>query len=323
MTLQAHSHGDPDHQDHAGHGHAHAIPGPAPLRAGEAQRLWLTLALALLATALEAVGGTLANSLALLSDAGHMLTDAGAVALSLFALKVSQRPADARRTYGWYRLEILAALVNGALLLAISFGIGWEAVQRLRAPQHVALTTVLFVAGIGILLNLTGMWLTHVKGPHGSMNLRSTFLHLAGDLLNSVGVMASALLIRVTGWLAWDPIISFFIAFTIVVSALRLCREAVDVLLENFPRHLDPCEVGEALRELKGVAAVHDLHVWTITSGLISLSAHLVVTCQGPDCRSHDEILDDLKGVLKSRFAIEHSTIQFEGQTFKHNELVH
>lgn len=293
------------------------------MRTGESRRLWFTLGLSLLGMTVEAGGGYVSNSLALLSDAGHMLTDAGAVALSLFALKVSQRPTDARRTYGWYRLEILAALVNGALLIALSFGIAWEAVQRLRTPEHVSLGTVLVVACIGIVLNLAGMWLTHVEGPHGSMNLRSTYLHLAGDLLNSVGVVASALLIRATGWLSWDPIVSFLIAGTIVWSAVRLCREAVDVLLENFPAHLDPREVGEALREVKGVAGVHDLHVWTITSGLVSLSAHLVVSCQGPDCRSHDQILGDLKGLLKARFAIEHSTIQFEGQGFKHDELVH
>src|SRR5216683_1793188 len=279
---------NPDHPAVAHHHHGTIAPGP--LREGEAKRLTITLFLALLATAIEGVGGWVSHSLALLSDAGHMLADAAAIALSLFALRIGGRPADARRTYGYYRLEILAALLNGALLIAIA-------------------------------VDASGMWLTHARDS--SMNLRSTFLHLAGDLLNSVGVLASAAIIAWTGRLEADPIISFLIAATIVWSAVRLCRDAVDVLLEGVPAHLDFSEVNQALGAVPGVAAVHDLHVWTITSGLIALSCHIVVSCEGPDCRSHDEILTDARQVLREKFRIEHTTIQFESESYQHDDVVH
>jgi cobalt-zinc-cadmium efflux system protein len=180
---------------------------------------------------------------------------------------------------------------------------------------------VVLLASVGIVLNAVGLWITHAR--HASMNLRSTFLHLAGDLLNSIGVLLSAAIIAATGRTEADPIISFLIAATIVWSAVRLCREAVDVLLEGFPAHLDFSEVNQALGKVAGVAAVHDLHVWTITSGLVALSCHIVVDCEGPRCRSHDEILTEAKQVLREKFDIEHTTIQFESQDFRHDEIVH
>jgi len=310
---------NPDHRAVAHHHHGTITAGP--LREGEATRLSVTLALALLATVVEGVGGWLAHSLALLSDAGHMLADAGAIALSLIALRIGGRPADARRTYGYYRLEILAALLNGAVLIAIAVGIVVEAWQRLFHPHPVHVRAVVLLALVGIALNAAGMWLTHARDS--SMNLRSTFLHLAGDLLNSVGVLASAAIIAWTGRLEADPIISFVIAGTIVWSAVRLCREAVDVLLEGMPAHLDFSEVNQALGAVPGVAAVHDLHVWTITSGLVALSCHIVVNCEGPDCRSHDEILTDARQVLRDKFRIEHTTIQFESESYQHDDVVH
>ena len=291
------------------------------MREGEARRLFLAFVLALVAMLAEGIGGWVAHSLALLSDAGHMLADAAAIALSLFAVRIGARPADARRTYGYYRLEILAALLNGAVLIAIAVGIAIEAWQRLMHPRPVNVRVVVLLALFGIALNAAGMWLTHARDS--SMNLRSTFLHLFGDLLNSVGVLASALIIAWTGRPEADPLISFLIAGTIVWSAVRLCREAVDILLEGFPAHLDFSEVNEALGEVPGVAAVHDLHVWTITSGLVALSCHIVVTCEGPDCRSHDEILTEAKQVLRDRFRIEHTTIQFESESYHHDDVVH
>src|SRR5438045_438636 len=206
--------------------HDHAHGGHGLRRGGEQGRLLFALGVAVVAMVAEAVGGWWANSLALLSDAGHMMADAGAILLSLFALRVGARPADARRTYGYYRLEILAALVNGAVLLAIAAGIAVEGWHRLMNPEPVQVKTVVLLACAGIALNAAGMWITHA-GKHGSMNMRSTFLHLAGDLLNSVGVLASAALIAWTGKLAIDPLVSFLIAATIVWSAIRLCREAV------------------------------------------------------------------------------------------------
>ncbi|HZX95660.1 MAG TPA: cation diffusion facilitator family transporter [Myxococcales bacterium] len=304
-----------------GHGHDHAHP-HGPERSGEQRRLAFALAVAALAMVAEAVGGWMSNSLALLSDAGHMMADVGAIGLSLFALRIGARPADSRRTYGYYRLEILAALVNGALLFAIAAGIAVEGWRRLSHPEPVHVPTMVGLACLGIVLNAAGMWMTH-SGEHGSMNLRSTFLHLLGDLLNSVGVLISAGLIAWTGKLAADPIVSFLIAGTIVWSAVRLCREAVHVLLEGAPGHIAVAEVSRALAEVPGVSAVHDLHVWTITSGLVALSCHIVVTCDGPDCRSHDEILTEAKAILRQKFAIEHTTIQFESEQYRHEEVVH
>jgi cobalt-zinc-cadmium efflux system protein len=307
----------------SGRQHAHGLSGPT--RGGEQNRLLLAFGVALVAMVAEALGGWFSNSLALLSDAGHMLADAGAIALSLFALRIGARPADAKRTYGYYRLEILAALINGALLLAIAAGIAVEGYQRLLHPEPVQVRTVVLLACLGIALNAAGMWITHAGG-NASMNLRSTFLHLAGDLANSVGVLLSAALIYFTGWLAADPVISFLIAFTIVWSAIRLCREAVDVLLEGAPGHIPVRDVSGALERVAGVNAVHDLHVWTITSGLVALSCHIVVTCEGPDCRTHDQILTDAKAVLRDRFHIEHTTIQFESPSYRHDghqEVVH
>jgi len=302
-------------------GNEHLRP-QVPRRAGEQRRLALALLVALVAMLAEGVGGWVSNSLALLSDAGHMLADAAAIGLSLLALRMAGRPADHKRTYGYRRLEILAALVNGAVLFAIAAGIAIEGYHRLMHPEPVQVRTVVLLACLGIALNAAGMWITHA-GAEGSMNLRSTFLHLAGDLLNSVGVLASAVLIAWTGQLAVDPIVSFLIAATIVWSAIRLCREALHVLLEGAPGHIPVGEVSAAIAKVGGVAAVHDLHVWTITSGLIALSCHIVVTCEGPDCRSHDEILTEAKAVLRDRFAIEHTTIQFESEDYHHEEVVH
>jgi len=306
--------------DHDSHVHSRTLE-----RGGEQRRLLLALCLALVAMVAEAAGGWFANSLALLSDAAHMIADAGAIGLSLFALRIGTRPADTRRTYGYYRLEILAALVNGALLLAIAAGIAVEGYHRLMHPQPVHVGVVVGLACFGIVLNAAGMWITHA-GEGASINLRSTFLHLAGDLINSVGVLLSAAIIHFTGQLAADPIISFLIAGTIVWSAIRPCREAVDVLLEGAPGHIPVRDVSGALEAVQGVTAVHDLHVWTITSGLIALSCHIVVTCEGPNCRTHDQILTDAKAVLRDKFAIEHTTIQFESPSYRHDgheEVVH
>ena len=296
------------HGHHHGHEREHS---GRPWRVGEHRRLVAALLVALVAMVAEAIGGWLANSLALLSDAGHMLADAAAIGLSLFALRMGARPADARRTYGYYRLEILAALINGAFLFAIAAGIAIEGYHRLINPEPVHVRTVVLLASFGIVLNAIGMWITHAGGQ-GSMNLRSTFLHLGGDLLNSIGVLASAALIAWTGELAADPIVSFLIAGTIVWSAIRLCREALDVLLEGAPAHIPVGDVSSALAQVPGVSAVHDLHVWTITSGVVAMSGH-VRLAEGAD---PDAALTALNTVLHGRFDIEHTTIQLESPAY-------
>ncbi len=307
------------HDPHDGQERTHPH---VPARAGEQRRLVVTLSITVVAMLAEAVGGWFANSLALLSDAGHLVADVGAIGLSLFALRIAAKPADQKRTYGYHRLEILAALVNGALLFAIAAGIAIEGFRRLRNPEPVQVGTVALLACLGIVLNAVGMWITR-GGAQASINMRSTFLHLAGDLLNSVGVLVSAAVIASTGMLMVDPIVSFLIAATIVWSAIRLSREALHVLLEGAPGHIPIGDVSAAIAGVPGVSAVHDLHIWTITSGLVALSCHIVVSCEGPGCRSHDEILTDAKAVLRERFAIEHTTIQFESEEYRHEEVVH
>ena len=307
------------HDPHDGQERTHPH---VPARAGEQRRLVVTLSITVVAMLAEAVGGWFANSLALLSDAGHLVADVGAIGLSLFALRIAAKPADQKRTYGYHRLEILAALVNGALLFAIAAGIAIEGFRRLRNPEPVQVGTVALLACLGIVLNAVGMWITR-GGAQASINMRSTFLHLAGDLLNSVGVLVSAAVIAWTGMLMVDPIVSFLIAATIVWSAIRLSREALHVLLEGAPGHIPIGDVSAAIAGVPGVSAVHDLHIWTITSGLVALSCHIVVSCEGPGCRSHDEILTDAKAVLRERFAIEHTTIQFESEEYRHEEVVH
>jgi len=266
----------------------------------------------------EAVGGFVSNSLALLSDAGHMLTDISALGLSLLALWFSSKPANVRKTYGYYRLEILSALANGVILLALTVLIVVEALRRLHTPEHVKVAPLILVASIGLLANLASLFfLRHT----GSINVRSAFLHVLGDALSSVGVILGGLVIWKTGWLYIDPILSIGISLVIVVGAFRLVRDAVDVLLEATPEHVDLDAVRDLMGRAQGVVAVHDLHVWTLSSGIYALSAHLVV-CDPSTC-NNDAILSAVKHELFDRFGIDHTTIQIESQTYAHLGEVH
>jgi cobalt-zinc-cadmium efflux system protein len=266
----------------------------------------------------EAVGGYLTNSLALMSDAGHMLTDVSALALSLLALWFSGKPANLKKTYGYYRMEILSALLNGVLLLGITAVILVEAWERFRSPAPVQLGPMAVVALVGLVANLAALGFLH--RTH-SMNVRGAFLHVLGDALSSVGVLLGAGIMALTGWYVVDPVISLLISVVIVVGAIRLVRDAVDVLLEAVPAHVDLEAVKELLLKVRGVSAVHDLHVWTISSGLYALSAHLVVT-NAMAC-NNDEILSAVKHDLYDRFGIDHTTIQIESETYAHMGEVH
>nr|WP_233261256.1 cation diffusion facilitator family transporter [Vitiosangium sp. GDMCC 1.1324] len=266
----------------------------------------------------EAVGGYITNSLALMSDAGHMLTDISALGLSLLALWFSGKPADLKKTYGYYRMEILSALLNGVLLLGITVIIVVEAWERFRAPTEVRLGPMAIVATVGLLANLGALAFLH--RTH-SMNVRGAFLHVLGDALSSVGVLVGAGVMYLTGWYAIDPLISLLISVVIVVGAVRLVRDAVDVLLEAVPAHVDMAAVKELLVKVQGVRDVHDLHVWTIASGMYALSAHLVVG--DPMVCNNDEILSAVKHELFDRFGIDHTTIQIESETYAHLGEVH
>lgn len=328
MTTSPHTHGESEH-DHAhedscaGHGHGHGHKGPHRGSVGEerrkdARRLFFALGLTGTIAVAEVVGGFLTNSLALMSDAGHMLTDISALALSLLALWFAGKPADQKKTYGYYRMEILSALLNGVLLLAITAFILWEAWQRLRAPAEVKLGPMAVVAAIGLLANLGALGFLH--STH-SMNVRGAFLHVLGDALSSVGVLLGAGLMALTGWFIVDPLISLLISVVIVYGAVRLVRDAVDVLLEAVPSHVDVSTVKELLLKVQGVREVHDLHVWTISSGMYALSAHLVV--HDPRVSNNDTILSAVKHELNDRFGINHTTIQIESESYAHLGEVH
>jgi len=271
------------------------------------------LAIALVITTtfliIEIVGGLLTNSLALLADAGHMATDVAALGLSLFAVWLARRPATPTRSFGYYRAEVLAALVNAATLVAISFYIFWEAYQRLGEPPEVDSGPMLAVAVAGLAANLASAWVLMRGGGHeANLNTRGAFLHVVGDALGSVGAIVAALVMLATGWYLADPILSAGIGVLILWSSWRLLRESVDVLLEAAPQGMDATEVRTAMAGVEGVAGVHDLHVWTVTSGLVALSAHVEVRDQG----GWDPTLDALTGLLAERFGIAHVTLQPE-----------
>jgi cobalt-zinc-cadmium efflux system protein len=278
------------------------------------------LALTVGIAVLEAVGGWLTHSLALLSDAGHMLTDVSALALALLALWFAGRPADLRRSYGYVRLEILSALVNGVLLLGITLLIVFEAFSRLRDlhPPQVHLLPMAVVAGIGLCANLGALAFLHRSH---TLNARAAFLHVVGDTLSSVGVLIGAGVMALTGWRWVDPGLSLVISIVIVVGSWRLLRDAVDVLLEAVPAHVDLEAVRVLLERAQGVVAVHDLHVWTLSSGLYALSAHLVVL--DPMVCNNDQILSAVKHELLGRYGIDHTTIQIESETYAHAGEVH
>jgi len=298
---------------HHGHSHSHGA-------ARNTRRLKLTLALAAVYLVAEVVGGILANSLALLADAGHMLSDVGALALSLFAIWMAQKPATPRRTFGYHRTEILAALANAATLIAIALFIFVEAWHRFRAPEPVAGLTVMIIAVGGLAVNVAGLVILH-GGRDESLNIRGAWLHLLTDALGSVGAILGGLLIWAFGWAWADPAVSVAIAVLVLYSSWHLLTESVGVLLEGTPAHIDLGAVRGAMLGVDGVEDVHDLHVWTITSGLDSLSAHAVVG-ERMERRHSGEILADLHCVLHDRFGLHHVTIQIEPRDFEEHRCV-
>lgn len=287
--------------------HDHPVAGHVHGRDSHAQgRLAATLILLLLYMAVEVVGGFWTGSLALLSDAGHMMSDAAALGLSMFALWVAHRPPTPRRSFGYYRAEILAALVNAAALFAVAALVLVEAVERLQAPPDVRGGPLLIIATGGLVINLAGLALLHGVQTH-SLNVRGAFLHVASDTLGSLGAMASGLAILGPGWTWADPVASIVIAVLIVLSGWRLLKEALAVLMEAAPAHLDPDRLRSAVLEIPGVCGVHDLHVWTIGSGLESLSCHVVAD----PARPYGDLLRDIQTVVAT-FDIIHVTIQVE-----------
>jgi len=288
------------------HPHAHAQ------RAHDQSRLAAVLVLSALYLVAEVLGGLFTGSLALLADAGHMLADVGALALALFAVWLADRPASAARTFGWRRFEILAALANGLVLALVAVGVAIEAIERVQAPRPVLGLPAFAIASGGLAVNLLGMALLR-HGRERSLNLRGAWLHLMGDALGSVAAMAAGLAIWAFDWRVADPLASLAISGLVLRSAWALLRETVDVLLEAAPGHLDVDELRGTLVAEPGVVSVHDLHVWTITSGMVSLSCHVHSASGGDD----HALLARLQGLLRQRFAIHHATIQIEPEGFE------
>jgi cobalt-zinc-cadmium efflux system protein len=305
-----HDHHGHSHRGHSHHGHSHGgrvgdasreIDHATPVR-----RLRGALAVTAVFLIVEVIGGWLANSLALLADAGHMLTDVAALALSLFVAWFSRQPASPQKTYGDLRWEVLAAFLNGATLLLISAWIVWEAVLRLRAPEPIGSGLMFVVAVAGLVVNIIAARMLHASGE-SSLNVRAAYLHVLSDLLGSVGTVAAAVIVRWTGWLAADPIASLIMALLILRGAWRVVRDSVDVLLESTPSHISLGSVRTQLEAIPGVESVHDLHVWTVTSGLVAMSAHAIVR----ESDRHQHVLEHVHDAMRL-FGIDHVTVQLE-----------
>lgn len=271
------------------------------------KKLALVLGLTAGYMAAEVIGGVLTRSLALLADAGHMLTDAGALGLALLAIWFAERPATPNKTYGYYRVEILAALLNAVVLLLISFYILYEAWQRFKRPPEVSSGPMLVIAVIGLGVNIVGIRILS-EGSGQSLNVKGAYLEVLSDMLGSLGVIAASVIMYTTGWYLADPIVSAGLGVFIVPRTWSLLRQAVHILMEGTPATIDLKLVEETIKQVEGVIAIHDLHVWTITSGVDAMSAHVTVK----DTVKGDDILADLQGALKSQFGIDHVTIQLE-----------
>ena len=271
--------------------------------------LFIPLLLTALMTLVEFAGGILSGSLSLIGDAGHMLTDTLALGLSYFALRLSKRPADAKRTYGFHRTEILVSLLNGLTLIVISGYIFYEAYRRFFAPPQIKAPLMLSVAIIGLVVNIIGMSILR-KSSQGNLNIRAAFLHVLGDALSSIGVIVAGIIIFFTKFYLVDPIVAILIGGIILRGAVALVTESSNILLEAVPRHLSMDDIVEELKKIPGVKELHDFHLWTITSGIYALSGHLVIEDQMVS--KSDQILKDANAVLQEKFGITHTTLQME-----------
>ena len=291
---------------HHGHGRAHAHD-HAPDRSADARALWWVLGLTAGFTVAEVVGGLVAGSLALLADAAHMVSDVVSLGLALGAIWLARRPASPRMSFGYRRAEILAALANGVGLVAVAIWIWVEAASRLSSPTDIEAGTTLAIGLAGLAVNAAGAWILW-RSQGGSLNVRAAFLHVVGDLLGSLGVVVAALLVMTMGWERADPVIAILIGCLVLLSSWRVLHESVSVLLEGAPAGIDADAVGRRMAAMDGVTEVHDLHIWTITSGFPALSAHVMVG-QGEDCHARRR---ELAAMLDEEFGIGHSTLQVE-----------
>jgi cobalt-zinc-cadmium efflux system protein len=284
-----------------GHGHSHTPAGK------NKKRLAIVLILTTAYLIAEVIGGLLTHSLALLADAGHMLTDVAGLGMALLAIQFAERPATPQRTYGFYRVEILAALINAVVLIGISFYILWEAYQRFRNPPEIQSLPMLAVAAVGLLVNFAGIYLLRAASEE-SLNMKGAYFEVVSDMLTSIGVIVAAVIMLTTGWYYADPLISAGIGLFIFPRTWLLLRDVVGVLLEGTPADVNLTALREAIRAIAGVADVHDLHVWSLTSGVNAMSVHAVLT----DHDLHDEVLAAVQRCVTTDFKISHVTVQVE-----------
>ncbi len=289
------------HDHHHGHDHNH--------HNANKKALLISFVLIFTFMIVEFIGGLLTNSLALISDAGHMLSDAAALGLSLIAFKIGEKAANSNKTYGYKRFEILAAFINGITLLGISVYIFWEAYHRFLAPPNVD-AAMIVIAIIGLIVNIIVAWILMKGDTSENLNMRSAFLHVLGDMLGSVGAIVAGLLIVFFEWNMADPIASVLVAVLIIISGWRVTKDSIHILMEGKPHHINIQHVEKELLNLEGVTSIHDLHIWTITSDFPALSCHLTVK-RNVD---RDHLLQKASQLLREHFHLKHSTIQIEGE---------
>ncbi|KKI91229.1 zinc transporter ZitB [Bacillus sp. SA1-12] len=294
----SHEHGHHDHHHHSSN-----------------NRVALKWSFFIIATymVIEVIGGILTNSLALLSDAGHMLSDAAALGLSYLALTFGEKGASLSKTFGYKRFEILAAFINGITLVVISLYIFWEAYQRILNPPDVVSVGMLTISIIGLVVNIIAAFILMKGDKDENLNVRSAFLHVLGDMLGSFGAIVAALLIMFFGWNITDPIASIIVAILIIISGWRVTKDSFHILMEGVPINIDVEKIKEELLNFQGVKDVHDLHVWSITSDFPSLSCHLVVEQEVV----HQDLLGNAKTLLHDKFQLHHTTIQIDVEGYK------
>lgn len=295
-------HGHNHVQNHThNHNHSHGISGQS-----HSQRLWWALGLTTSFLIIEIIGGLMTKSLALLSDAAHMFTDTAALAIALAAIQIAKRPADQKRTFGYHRFEILAAAFNAILLFAVAFYIVYEAWQRFQHPAPIQSMGMLWIAVIGLVINLLAMYLL-MGGQKDNLNVKGAYLEVLSDALGSVGVIVGALIIMFTGWLWVDSLIAVAIGFWVLPRTWVLLRDSLNILLEGVPANVSLDQISADLKQLEGVDEVHDLHVWALTSGKSSLTAHLVVPSADVQ-----QTLEAARELLAQQHQLHHITLQCE-----------
>lgn len=302
----SHTHHEHHHHEHGHHHHNHNA---------NKKVLFISFIMIFLYMIIEVIGGFLTNSLALLSDAGHMLSDAAALGLSLVAFKIGEKKASTLKTFGYKRFEIVAAFINGIALVLISLYIFFEAYHRFFEPPEVS-PNMMVIAVIGLFVNIIVAWILMKGDTSENINLRSAFLHVLGDMLGSFGAILAGLFIYLFDWNIADPIASVIVAVLVLISGYRITMDSLHILMEGTPTNIDLEKVKQALQTISGVKDIHDLHIWTITSDFQSLSCHITVGGN----YDRDAILKKASTVLKEKFHIEHATIQLEGENYQHQD---